>query len=65
MDSNQEDETKRNLSRAGRGVVVLVSDILNLLSVGQTVKDIGPGHTANCTYTVAHCVSYFTHRMGI
>lgn len=47
MDSNQEDEKKSNLCRARRGAVILVSDILNLLSEGQTVKDTGLGHTAN------------------
>jgi len=47
MDSNQEDEKTSNLSREGRGVAVLVSDILNLLSVEQTVKDTGRGHIAN------------------
>lgn len=29
------------------GAVILVSDVLNLLSEGQTVKDTGLGHTAN------------------
>lgn len=47
MDRNQEGEKRSNQSRAGTGVVVLVSGVLNLLSVGQIVKDTGLEHMAN------------------